>query len=194
MTAWQIIAWAALTTALGAACWTDWHSRRIPNLLSVAALGLALAWQALAPAGDGLFSLRHPGATGVLPALGAAGLAFVAFLLLHLFGMTGAGDVKLMASVGAFFGHPSHVLPLIGSVAIAGGLLAVSRMGSRARREQVLHNLRLIWMGLMYRRQLAGAVLFDPRRDTADRLPYAFAIALGSLAYAALLLGDALQP
>lgn len=194
MNAWQTTAWIALAGVLGAACWTDWHARRIPNLLSVAALGVALAWQGLAPAGNGLFDPLHPGASGVLPALGAAALTFSAFLMLHMLGMMGAGDVKLMAPVGAFFGSPSHVLPLIASIAMAGGLLAVSRLGSRARREQMQHNLRLIWMGLAYRRQLAGAVLFDPKRDTADRLPYAFAIALGSLAYASLLLGGVLQP
>lgn len=194
MNTWLYPSWVMLALTLAAACWTDWHERRIPNILSLAALGFALAWQAAAPAGDGLFNLRHPGATGVLPALGAAALAFGAFLLLHRIGVMGAGDVKLMAPVGAFFGSPVHVLPLLAAIVLAGGLLALSRMGSRSRRAQMRHNLGLIWMGLMYRRQLAGVTLFDPRRDTADRLPYAFAIALGSSVYAALLLGGVLHP
>lgn len=194
MSAWHYLPWLTLAATLAAACWTDWHQRRIPNFLSVAALGFALAWQAFAPAGDGLFDPRDPGATGAASALSAAALAFGAFLLLHLAGVMGAGDVKLMAPVGAFFGSPAHVLPLLAAILLAGGLLAVSRMGPRARREQIKQNLRLIWMTLSYRRELAGAVLFDPRRDSADRLPYAFAIALGSLSYAALLLGGALHP
>lgn len=197
MSLWNFLPWAALAAMaalLGAACWTDWHQRRIPNLLSVAALGLVLAWQAFAPAGDGLFDPRHPGTTGLQSALTTAGLAFSAFLLLHLMGVMGAGDVKLMAPVAAFFGSPVHVLPLLLAIMLAGGLLAFSRMGPRARRAQMRLNLRLIWMSLWYRRELAGVPLFDPRRDSADRLPYAFAIALGSLSYAALLLGGVLHP
>ncbi|MDX2181298.1 MAG: A24 family peptidase [Bryobacteraceae bacterium] len=75
--------WAVALAA--AATWFDLRERRIPNWLCAAgfALGVALHWR------DGL--------------LGAA-LAMAIYAPLYLLRGVGAGDVKLMAAVGAIAG------------------------------------------------------------------------------------------
>jgi prepilin peptidase CpaA len=93
---------------------------------------------------------------------------FVGFLLvgtaLFSAGMLGGGDVKLLAAVGLWVDF-EHAPFLIASVFIAGGLLAVAMLSSR----------------LLLRRS-SGAAL----RDRSRRIPYAVAIAAGSLFMLAL--------
>lgn len=95
------------------AAWTDLRSRRIPNALTGAA---ALAGIAL-----------H-GWDGGLAGLGSATLACLIagslFLLPYIAGGMGAGDVKLMAALGAVSGL--HALPsLLLATAVSGGLVAL---------------------------------------------------------------------
>ena len=68
-----------------------WH--RIPNVLLLSALVLALILQASGNGLDGMLSA----AAGLL-----VGLAFL--MPLHVMGGMGAGDVKLLGVVGAFLG------------------------------------------------------------------------------------------
>ena len=164
---------------------SDVRYRRIPNSLVVAGLALALLWHGLAPAGAGLFERHHPGALGIGAALAGAGAAFAVFQVLHLARMMGAGDVKLMAMLGAFFGVgalPALVVLVFG----AGGLLVAARLFDRERRRVLAANLRIMLFGRLA--ALTGGVgpRFDPARDTAERLPFGLAIAGGVLLLAAL--------
>src|SRR5438093_8909889 len=81
-----------LTIGLGIAVATDMRTRRIPNWLTA---GMASAGFGIAAAGG-----------QVTPLHAALGLAGGLLLMLpgHLIGATGAGDVKLMAAVGAVVG------------------------------------------------------------------------------------------
>jgi prepilin peptidase CpaA len=101
---------------------------------------------------------------------------FIAFLLvgtaLFSAGMLGGGDVKLLAAVGLWVDF-EHAPFLIASVFIAGGLLAVVMLSSR----------------LLLRRGSGGAL-----RDRSRRIPYAVAIATGSLFLLALQHVPAKQP
>src|SRR5258708_19564438 len=109
-----------LASGLAVAVVTDVRTRRIPNWLTgslaVAGLGLAFAGGPLTP--------------------GQAALGLVAGLLLmmpsHLIGATGAGDVKLMAAIGALLG-PGLVLRAFLFTAVAGGVLAVAVAARRGR-------------------------------------------------------------
>jgi prepilin peptidase CpaA len=127
-----------LLVGLAAAC--DLASRRIPNVLVGAGLLLApmlhfTACGPLAPLQQGL--------AGAL----AGGAIFLPFYLLR--GMA-AGDVKLMAMVGAFMGPANAVLAAI-LTCLAGGVLA---------------------MAMLIGARCAG------RR--AESMPYAVAIAVGT--------------
>lgn len=107
---------AALTTLLIVAMWTDLCGSRIPNWLNLSAMSFAIVMHTYVGGLEGaVFALM--GLT--------TGLAF--FLILYLPGSIGAGDVKLMAAVGALVG-PSGAL-LSGFLAImVGGAYALGAM------------------------------------------------------------------
>jgi prepilin peptidase CpaA len=97
----------------GAAVIADLRSRRIPNWLSVSGVAAGI-----------LCGACNAGARGAAMAVAGAGAGFAAFLLFHLLGGLGGGDVKLMAAFGAFLG-PSDVLTAAVIGALAGALLAM---------------------------------------------------------------------
>jgi len=106
--------WIVLpATALAAlAAWEDVRTRRIPNLLTGSALLLAIAVHVVLNGGHGLGS-------SLLGMLVAGGLLLPGWLA----GWMGAGDVKLMAAVGAWLGMPLALTALLATL-IAGGLVA----------------------------------------------------------------------
>lgn len=175
----------ALAGLLVLVCASDLRFRRIPNRLLGAGLALALLWHALAPPGSGLFDRHDPGALGIVAALSGAAAAFASFLVLYLARVMGAGDVKLMATLGAFFGLgalPALVILAFG----AGGVLVASRLFDRQRRRAVVANLRIILFGRLAALTGNDGPRFDPARDTAERLPFALAIAGGAVLLAGL--------
>ena len=96
-----------------AAAWSDFRTRRIPNVLTVAGAvsGLALhVWYSGLP--GALTSIE-----GLLVGLGL-------FIMFFFAGGMGAGDVKLLAAIGALLGPQSLILVfvltgLLGGVAAA---------------------------------------------------------------------------
>jgi len=106
-------------TVLAAA--VDLRTRRVPNVitLSLAAAGLMMAFTGL-------------GRVGLVASLLGLGLGVALMLPSHVFGATGAGDVKLFAAVGAFLG-PAGILSAFLYTAIAGGVLAVAIAIHRSR-------------------------------------------------------------
>lgn len=132
-----------------------------------------------------MFVASGAGALGFVQAVGGAAVAFLAFLLLHVFRIMGAGDVKLMAFLGAVFGL-AMVPWLILSIFATGGLLVAVRLVDEGRRRKVLGNLRLIAFGAASTLDGQAGPRFDAGTDTADRLPFAVAIAGGALVLAAL--------
>jgi prepilin peptidase CpaA len=177
----------ALVGLLVAVCVTDLRGRRIPNLLVALGLAFSMVWQAFGPTGSGLFDSEQPGALGLGAALAGAIAAFAVFLVLHLTRTMGAGDVKLMAMLGAFF--CLELLPqLVLCVFLMGGLLAALRMLNAERRRTVLANLQLILFERIATPAGTAGPRFDPATDTADRLPFALAISGGALLLATLCL------
>jgi prepilin peptidase CpaA len=97
---------------LGIAGWWDFAQRRVPNLLNLAAIALALFLAALRSAPFLVLSLKGM-------ALGA-GIGLVPFTL-H---MLGGGDVKSLMALGAFSG-PVMVWSGFFGALMAGGVLGV---------------------------------------------------------------------
>src|SRR4029079_6643496 len=102
-----------IAVGMGAAAVIDLRTRRIPNILTatLAAVGLGLAAAGIGRVGLGAALL------GCL-----LGLAFM--MPGHIFGATGAGDVKLLAAAGALLGPKDTIFAFL-YTAIAGGVLAV---------------------------------------------------------------------
>jgi prepilin peptidase CpaA len=164
---------AALSALLVMAVGCDFRSRRVPNVLVGVGLAVAVCLHAI---------LVNPlaGAQWWAPLAGAF-TGFALFLPLHLLRAMGAGDVKLMAMVGAFIGA-GPVLWATLCTLIAGGILSIVYMLGRGVAAQTLNNLRALLIDWTVRAGSGQGIRVAPLENTAARLPYALAIALGTLA------------
>lgn len=140
----------------------DVRVRRIPNLItmSLASIGLLLAMAGIGPVslGDALWGL-------------AVGL--VVMMPGHVLGATGAGDVKLVAAYGTFFG-PAGILAAFIRMALAGGVFALVVAATRGRLRETVTGTALLVMT----RGRAAAIVADPAVN--NRFPFAPAIATGA--------------
>lgn len=160
---------AAVLIVGAAACVTDFRSRRIPNWLTFGASVAAFVfWTATAGLG------------GLATSVSGWLVGCVLFLPLFLLRGMGAGDVKLLAALGAWTG-PATALWLALYAAVAGGVFAVAVTLASGYFKTMLWNL---WGLLMFWR-VAGV---QPHPEltlataTGPRLPYAFPITAGAVA------------
>lgn len=161
-----------LSILLIIACWQDFHAYRIKNNLIItgALLGIAL---------NTCLSTE----IGFLNAM--AGLSFGLMLLLplYLLRVMGAGDVKLMAMVGAFVGQ-SDILWVVLYTLIAGGLLALIFSLQRGVVRRLIDNVTLMCLMALSTSKselLRGSSLFSVEASqSVGKLPYAIAITIGT--------------
>lgn len=165
---------ALLASLLLASVWHDLRGRRIPNAIVFPGAALALALHSVLPAGIGFAD----SAAGL-----ATGLALL--LPLYLLRAAGAGDVKLMAMVGAFLG-PVDVIGAVLCTFVAGALLALTVSVKSGVLREVAGNVRLIVYSAIARLSAAHGPEFDARTASAAKLPYAVAIAAGTFGFLAL--------
>ncbi|HEY8608154.1 MAG TPA: A24 family peptidase [Noviherbaspirillum sp.] len=173
-----------LFVLLTAAVWEDSRRRRIPNHLVLAGIGVGLGCNALLPQGFGFASVL-PGALGFWSALAGAGVGLALLAPLYLLRALGAGDVKLMAMVGAFLG-PHMMVGVALATFVLGGILALAQALRRRSLPLLAANLHAMLMSCVFKlalRQLPVPVRM-PR--SAGRMPYALAIAAGTLACVAM--------
>lgn len=172
-----IAAYASLAAVLCGAVMVDLRSRRIPNRLVLVGIGLALTLHAAAAITG---SPALAGRAWWAPVAGlATGLAVL--MPLHLVQATGAGDVKLMAMVGAFLGASATVGAALYTL-LAGGLLSLAFMLGRGVAAQTLANVRFLLTDWILRAGSGQGARIAPLHATAARLPYAVAIAIGTAA------------
>ena len=155
----------ALGVAL-VACVTDVRSRRIPNVLTFGAAAAALI------VGAGVNGLDGLGTAGLGWVVGAA-----VFFLPFALGGLGAGDVKLMAALGAWLG-PADALWLGIYTAIAGGIAALAVAAARGYLQKAFAN---IWLLLTHWRANGIRPLEEVSLETSSgpRLAYAVPILCG---------------
>jgi prepilin peptidase CpaA len=156
-------AFVALSAGALAATIVDIRSRRIPNALTAAMAGVGIG-------------LAVAGLSGVSPAASLGGLVVGLMLMMpgHMMGATGAGDVKLMAGVGAILGLQLIVTAFL-FTAIAGGVLALVVALRRRRLAATLAGTgRLIAARTELPRELREA-------SSVSRFAYGPAIAIGSV-------------
>lgn len=163
------------------ASWSDLRYRKIPNRLVFPGAVLGLLLHMILPAGDGFFS-DLPGGLGGLKACEGLAYGLLSMLPLYLWLGFGAGDVKLMAMVGAFLG-PVQVWPALLSSLMAGGVLALFILFSRDAL-----GLRMAYLRALFLSVFQKYVQQRPEQTStvaSTRLPYALAIAIGSSGYLA---------
>ena len=151
----------------GVACITDLRSRRIPNVLTFGAALAAVVFHGVT------------GGSGGVASAGTGWLVGVAvFFLPFTLGGLGAGDVKLLAALGAWCG-PATTVWLAVYTGIAGGVLA---LGVALKRGYLLTALRNLWLLLTYWR-VSGLRPLDEvslSGGESPRLAYAVPILIGT--------------
>lgn len=152
------------------AAWHDIRSRKIPNWLVLAALlagclgqGLLLGW---------------PGVrSGLLGMVVAFGIYFPLYLLRGM----GAGDVKLMAALGAMLGM-AHWLPAFALTAVFGAVSGLCLAAAKGRLRSTLFNTGYLIRELIsFRAPYLTHEQIDVGHKSALRMPHAVSIAAGTL-------------
>jgi prepilin peptidase CpaA len=165
---------AVLAVILVIAVAGDLRARRIPNVLTFPGLALGL-----------LFGLVEAGWSGLWTSLLGAGAGLGLLFLPFSLGGIGAGDVKLLAVVGAF-GGPAFVLRAFLAGALAGGAASAFVLWRQGRLWPTLKTALWDCVALV-----APVVPFLPlppakpqeeARGLPAALPYGLAIAFGAAA------------
>jgi prepilin peptidase CpaA len=148
------------------ACATDLRSRRIPNVLTFGAAAAAL-----------VFALVTDGWSG----LGSAALGWLigalVFIVPFALGGLGAGDVKLLAAIGAWLG-PWGALWTALYTGVAGGVMAIAVALATGYLRRALTNVSML---LMHWRVFGIRPLAEVSLEGSDgpRLAYALPIFAG---------------
>ena len=159
---------AAIVIAV-AACAFDLHSRRIPNVLTFGAT-IAAFVAALVVGGDTTFGSSVAGWA----------LGLVLFLPIYAVGGMGAGDVKLLAAIGAWLG-PLGVFHTALYTAVAGLVLALIIMAARRCVRQTLINVHMLLLHWRVSGFSAPAPL-TLETSTGPKLAYALPTLVGTVA------------
>jgi prepilin peptidase CpaA len=147
---------------VAAAAQADVRTRKIPNALTFPALLLGLAMHTSLSGFQGLQS-------------SLAGLAFATAVLLPgwLFRWMGAGDVKLMAAVGAWLAWPQTVIAVLASLVMGGAISLIVAM-RRGVLRQAITGAGFIAQAALARTGSA------PPLTTGVRFPFALAVFAGA--------------
>ncbi len=161
------VMFAALATVLVTAIGTDLHSSRIPNWLTFSTMGFALfghAWLGGVP--EAIFGLAGLGA--------GLGLFFIPYMSKGI----GAGDVKLMAAIGALVGPYGAIISGLLAM-IVGGVYAVGAMCFEWGFVSTGRKL----VNAAYGALLVGGMAWTQELTLPFRLRYGLAIACGTLLF-----------
>jgi prepilin peptidase CpaA len=156
----------------GTAAGYDIRYRRIPNWLVVTGIVL----------GAGLNTFLA-GWSGLRFSLLGLGLAFLIYLPLYLLRGMGAGDVKLMASVGSIVGWSDWV-GIFMITAILGGVAAIVLLLGRNQLRRGLSNLGYLLTELLsFRAPYARNEELDISSSKSMKLPHGVVIACGCVVF-----------
>ena len=163
---WRFAAGLVYSLLLVVACVTDVRWRRIPNVLvlviALTGFAFSVALESLGP--------------GLLRAASGLTLGFAIWIIFHVVGGLGAGDVKLFAAAGAWLG-PGGAWRAALLAALAGGVLSLVALAMQRRTregvERVAMSLSMLSLAPL------GRVSADQHRKTY--LPYGVALACGAL-------------
>jgi prepilin peptidase CpaA len=148
----------------------DIRYRRIPNWLVLAGIVAGFAFNS----SDGLSGLGRAAA--------GLGLGFILYFPLYILRARGAGDVKLLAAVGAIIG-PGNCFRVFFLTAILGGLIALIWLLFKGRVRHTLFNVAWIMKDIVsLRAPYKSNEELDVTTTRGMRLPHGAMIAVGASA------------
>lgn len=155
-----------LATVMVICAVTDLRQRRIPNLLTYPTVLTALTAHCYIGGFDGL-----------LFSLGGMAVGFAVLIVPYIFGGMGAGDVKLMSSVGAVLGFQQTAISFL-FIAVCGGIMA---LGTMVYRRTLKNTLSKTFLGILYigMHRDASLLKVDKNKITQEGIPYGVAITSG---------------
>lgn len=160
------------------AAWQDAQNYRINNNLTIPGAALGVLLNTILPDGYG-FSVSLIG--------WVVGLSLL--LPFYLLRLMGAGDVKLMAMVGAFLGPEAVIVDML-YVMAASGVLSIIIAGSRdVLKQSLFRAIKLLHdsvLNLFTSKSNQSVQPFHADKTTqgfASRLPFGVAIAVGTIIY-----------
>lgn len=153
----------------------DIRSRRIPNWLVLAGIITGFVW-------NGFFY----GWSGLGHAAAGLGIGFALYFPLYLLRARGAGDVKLLAAVGAIVG-PGNCFWVFLLTAILGGVIAMLVLLVHKRVRHTFFNVSWIISDLTkFRAPYRSSGELDVTTAKGMRLPHGAMIAVGAAAFIAM--------
>jgi prepilin peptidase CpaA len=157
----------AVLVSLAAA--NDLATRRIPNLLLLAGVSGAVLLHSLSPSP----------LAALLWSLAGAATGLLVFLPLYCLRGMAAGDVKLMAAVGAF-SAPMETLSIAVVAVCVGGVLSLAVVVAKGRLRALGANLSALMLPLLMRLVRMPAAAAPLPGPSVGSIPYGVAIAGGA--------------
>ena len=153
---------------------SDCRRDKIPNWLTFGGSAFALMYSAFVP-----FSTQ----LGLGWSFGGFALGLSFMLPLYILGMMGAGDVKLMAMVGAFLGM-THTLYAVLFVFVLGGLGVLAYALWHHSLLRLVRNIKLMLTPLLFsRRGGLRLPVSGVANESVGKFPYAVSITFGTTAF-----------
>ena len=171
-----LIRYGVLVLMVTIAAIYDIQFRRIPNRLILTGLTLGLIIHITFNEFYGFKSWGYGMLTG-----------FGLFLPLYALKAMGAGDVKLMAMAGSFLDAGSAIGVVLTTLVVGGVLSIVVALRNGVLR-QAISNIHTQLTLTMFKKLSGGNAQLEQLPSSAGNLPYAVAIAIGTLIHVILLI------
>lgn len=157
-----------LLAMLAVAIYFDIRTQRIPNWLVATGAAVALTFHGV-----------NSGAFGLLTSVAGLFIAMAILLPFYIAGVMGAGDVKLMAAVGAFTG--AHLAILAVGLAMGVGVIeAFAILVLRGNGRQTWERYRHMGKTIL----TTGRIVYIPPGQgdaAAESFPFAIAVGIGTI-------------
>lgn len=162
--------WVILVPGILYASWVDGKEKRVPNWLNALLLSAGIAMQC-----------GHPEGAGLGKALAGAGVGLGVLIVPWMIHGMGAGDVKLMAAIGAWFG-PQMTLWAFVVGAMFGAAIGIIMIVCSGRVRQACTNMTTIMVKMTnpvhWFTDFGGSESFG---GTSQLLPYGVPLTIGSV-------------
>ena len=153
----------------------DMRFRRIPNWLVLAGIICGISYHCFVS-----------GFSGLGQSMAGLGLGFILYFPLYLLRARGAGDVKLLAAVGAITG-PGNCFWIFLLTAVFGGVIAMVILLIRGRVQKTLFNVSWIIRDMLrFRAPHQSSEELDVNSNKGMRLPHGALIFVGAAAFAVM--------